>query len=129
MPLLIQEIPVTHAPIELLLLADPSEEKIRSSLSGSKCFVAMRDARVVGACVVQPRGADSYELMSIAVLPEQQRSGYGTELLRWVIDFYRHAGARQIEPVQQRLRRYGSRVTPIVRLSAAPSTFLRDGTV
>lgn len=97
MSLSIREISVTHAPIELLLLADPSEEKIRSSLSGSKCFVAMRDASVVGACVVQPRGADSYELMSIAVLPEQQRSGYGTELLRWVIDFYRHAGARQLE--------------------------------
>lgn len=35
--------------------------------------------------------------MSIAVEPEHQQSGVGTALLKWVIDFYRKAGARQIE--------------------------------
>ena len=69
MSLLIQEVPVTNAPMELLLLADPSEEKIRSYLSGSKCFVASIGAVVVGACVVQPRGTDTHELLSIAVHP------------------------------------------------------------
>jgi len=97
MSLLIQEVPVTNAPIELLLLADPSEEKIHSYLSGSKCFVISSDAVVVGACVVQPRGTDTYELMSIAVDPAHQKSGYGTALLKWVIDFYRDFGARQLE--------------------------------
>ena len=83
--------------MELLLLADPSEDKVRSSLQGAKCFVASSGAVVVGACVVQPRGADFHELMSIAVLPEHQKLGYGTALLRWVIDFYRRQGARQLE--------------------------------
>lgn len=83
--------------MELLLLADPSEEKIRSYLPESRCFVASRGAVVVGACVVQPRGAGAHELMSIAVLPEHQKSGYGTALLRWVVDFYRRAGAGQLE--------------------------------
>ena len=83
--------------MELLLLADPSEEKIRSYLPESWCFVASRGAVVVGACVVQPRGAGAHELMSIAVLPEHQKSGYGTVLLKWVVDSYRRAGARQLE--------------------------------
>ena len=90
MSLLIQEVSVIDAPMELLLLADPSEDKIRSYLSGSKCFVASSGAVVVGACVVQSRGTDTYELMSIAVHPAHQKSGYGTALLKWVIDFFRN---------------------------------------
>lgn len=97
MSLLIQEVSVINAPIELLLLADPSEDKIRSYLPGSKCFVASSGGDVVGACVAQPLSTDTYELMSIVVDPAHQKCGYGTALLKWVIDFYRNAGARQLE--------------------------------
>lgn len=97
MSLLIHEVPASDTPMEILLLADPSPDKIRSYLSGSKCFVASSGAVVVGACVVQPRGAGTYELMCIAVHPSCQKSGYGTALLKWVIDFYRSSGARQLE--------------------------------
>ncbi len=97
MSLLIQEVPTTDAPMELLLLADPSEDKVRSYLPRSKCFVASSSGIVVGACVVQPLGTGTYELMSIAVHPDHQRSGYGTALLKWVIDFFRKSGASQIE--------------------------------
>ena len=97
MPLLIHEIAVTDAPMELLLLADPSEDNIRASLIGSRYFVVSSDERVVGACVVQPRGTDAYELMSIAVQENLQKYGYGSALLKWVIDFYRQAGTRQLE--------------------------------
>lgn len=95
--MLIQEVPVTEAPLDLLLLADPSEDKIRSYLSGSRCFIVSRDAVVVGACVIQPLSEDAYELMSIAVHPDHQKSGYGTALLQWVLDFYRGSGARRLE--------------------------------
>jgi ribosomal protein S18 acetylase RimI-like enzyme len=93
----IVEVPVAEAPMELLLLADPSEARIRSSLSGSRCFVASSGGVVVGACVVQARAAGAYEVMSIAVLPACQKSGYGTALLKRVIEFFRRAGARQLE--------------------------------
>ncbi len=83
--------------MELLLIADPSEAKIRSYLSGSQCFVASSGAVVVGACAVQPRGKDTHELMCIAVPPAHQKSGYGTALLDWVIDYLRNSGARQLE--------------------------------
>jgi GNAT superfamily N-acetyltransferase len=97
MSLLIEEVPTTDAPMELLLLADPSEDKVRSYLSGSKCFVASCNGAVMGACVVQPRGDGVQELMSIAVEPAHQKSGYGTALLKWVIDFFHKSGARQLE--------------------------------
>lgn len=97
MSLLIQEIPVTEAPVGLLLLADPSEEKVRAYLPASRCFIVSNGAEVVGACVVQPRGADAHELMSIAVHPAHQRSGYGAALLKWVIECYRNSGARSLE--------------------------------
>lgn len=83
--------------MELLLLADPSEDKVRSYLPRSKCFVASSSGIVIGACVVQPLGTGTHELMSIAVHPDHQRCGYGTALLKWVIDFFRTAGASQIE--------------------------------
>ena len=97
MSLLIREISPADAPMELLLLADPSEDKIRSYLPESKCFVASRGAALVGACVVQPRGMGAHELMCIAVRPDCQKSGCGTALLKWIADFFRRSGARQLE--------------------------------
>jgi hypothetical protein len=87
MSLLIQEVPVTNAPMELLLLADPSEDKIRSYLSGSKCFVASSGAIVVGACVAQPRSTDTYELMSIAVVLLRPRFGLDPDAVAALLDY------------------------------------------
>jgi GNAT superfamily N-acetyltransferase len=122
MSLLIQEVPTTDAPMELLLLADPSEDKVRSYLPRSQCFVASSDGVVVGACVVQPLDTGAYELMSIAIQPAHQKSGYGTGLLKWVIDFYRKSGASQIEVGTGTFgyqlafyQRHGFRVTAIDR--------------
>ena len=97
MPLLIREVPVEDAPLDLLLLADPSEEKVRSYLERSRCFVASDDGVVAGACAVQPLEAGGHELMCIAVHPDRQKSGIGTALLKWVIDFYRRSGAGRLE--------------------------------
>ena len=97
MSLLIQEVPASDAPMDLLLLADPLSDKIRSYLPGAKCFVASNGEVVVGACVVKPRGAGTYEIMNIVVQPAHQKSGYGTALLKWIIDFFCESGAGQIE--------------------------------
>lgn len=83
--------------MELLLLADPSEDKVRSYLLRSRCFIASSGGVLVGACVVQELGAGAHELMSIAIRPAHQKSGYGTALLKWVIDFFRGSGASQME--------------------------------
>lgn len=97
MSMLIQEVPTTDAPMELLLLADPSEDKVRSYLPKSRCFAASDSEIIVGVCVVRPLEVGTYEIMSIAVHPDHQKSGKGTALLKWVIDFFRNAGASRLE--------------------------------
>lgn len=97
MSLLIEEVPPAAAPMALLLLADPSEEKVRAYLPASRCFVALNEGAVAGVCVVQQQQAGIHELMNIAVAPEQQKAGVGTRLLQWVIERYRAAGAQVLE--------------------------------
>lgn len=93
----ISEIPHTQAPLDLLLLADPSETKIRQYLPQSRCFVISDDKAVCGVCAVQELEAGVYELMSIAVDEARQQSGAGTALLRWLIDALRQSGATRLE--------------------------------
>lgn len=97
MSMSIHEIPAAEAPLDLLLLADPSEEKLRSYLGSSRCFVVVCDGITVGACAVQPRVDGIVELMSIAVSEDFQKAGIGARLLRWVIDVYRNLGEKAIE--------------------------------
>lgn len=137
MPLSIQEVAPTQAPIALLLLADPSEEKLRSYLPASRCFVASCNGGVVGACVVQPLGSRAHELMCIAVDPAHQRSGYGHALLKHVIDLFRESGARTLQVGTGSFgyqlafyQRHGFRVTGIDRdffIDNYPEPLFEDG--
>ena len=91
------ECAASEVPLALLLLADPNEAKVRFYVEHSRCFLALRNGVVAGACVVQAREAGGHELMNIAVDPAMQKAGIGTALLRWVIDVYRKAGARRLK--------------------------------
>ena len=93
----IQHVPYTEAPIALLLEADPSREKLNAYLPCSTCFVAKRHGTLVGAYVVQGIAPGIYELMSIAVAPEQQQKGIGTILLKHAITTVGELGARRLE--------------------------------
>jgi ribosomal protein S18 acetylase RimI-like enzyme len=93
----IQEVPYTEAPMELLLEADPSVEKIKAYLPNSRCFVAILQGEPVGAYVVQRIAPEVYELMSIAVSPEYQRKGIGSKLLKHVVTAVHDMGARRLE--------------------------------
>ena len=95
--MVIQEVPNTKAPIKLLLEADPSVEKMKAYLPRSKCFVAMLRGKPVGAYVVQRMDPGIYELMSIAVSPEQQRKGIGTILLKHAVATFGDLDARRLE--------------------------------
>ncbi|KIX11966.1 GNAT family N-acetyltransferase [Dethiosulfatarculus sandiegensis] len=93
----IVELPWQEAPVDLLLLADPSLEKLNSYLKESKCVVALDNKKPIGAYVLKPLVQGSYELMSIAVLPEFQKKGVGTALLKHAVSFARESGARRLE--------------------------------
>lgn len=93
----IDEVPPSEAPMDLLLLADPSEDAIKEYLNQSRCFVAYANDVVVGSCVLKPIAGGMVELMNIAVSPSNQQSGIGTRLLRTVIDKVRKSGAKGLE--------------------------------
>ncbi|MDN3524672.1 GNAT family N-acetyltransferase [Halomonas sabkhae] len=97
MPLKIDEGPPSEVPMDLLLLADPSEDAVKEYLNQSRCFVAYANDVVVGSCVLKPIEGGVVELMNIAVSPSNQRSGIGTRLLRNVIDKVKESGARGLE--------------------------------
>ncbi len=97
MPLRIDEVPSSEAPMDLLLLADPSEAAIKRYLNQSRCFVAYADDEVVGSCVLKPIAEGMVELMNIAVSPSKQQSGIGTRLLKNVIEKVRESGAKGLE--------------------------------
>ncbi len=93
----IRQVTPGEAPIELLLDADPSREKLNAYVPRSHCFIACAGDETVGACVLQPHTRELYELMSIAVAPAYQRQGIGEVMLRHAIDAARMLGARRIE--------------------------------
>ncbi|UTD56580.1 GNAT family N-acetyltransferase [Halomonas sp. MS1] len=93
----IAEITPSEVPMELLLLADPSEEAIKRYLYQSRCFTAYDKGAIVGACVIKPIYEGALELMNIAVSPSVQQHGVGTQLLRYVIEKVKESGAQRLE--------------------------------
>jgi ribosomal protein S18 acetylase RimI-like enzyme len=93
----IAEISPADAPLELLLLADPSEDKVTAYLPRSRCFATYSGASPVAACVAMPLSDAAYEIMNIAVTPSQQKRGIGTKLLGYVISVFRAEGACRLE--------------------------------
>lgn len=64
-------------PFELLLDADPSEQRVRNYLSRGKCWTAKLDGSTVGVYVLLPTRPDTLELVNVAVAPDFQGQGIG----------------------------------------------------
>lgn len=96
-PLQIKEVSPADAPMELLLQADPSVEKIKGYLGQSRCLVAVVGKEAVGSYVVKEIASGTYELMSISVVETFQGRGIGTMLLKHAISFVHDTGARRLE--------------------------------
>ena len=121
-----------EAPWHLLLLADPSRERVKRYLPGSTCFGARQTTQftpsglgaLIGVCVLVPEGdgLHRWELMNMAVSTAWQSKGIGSALLQRAIREMRERGVQQLDVgtgsfgdqllVYQRL---GFRVTDIER--------------
>lgn len=96
-----------EAPWPLLLLADPSREKVRRYLPESTCFAARLTEQFtpsglgtpVGVCVLVPLddGTQAWELMNIAVAQAWQQHGIGSALLQRAIAWTRERGVKRLE--------------------------------
>ena len=93
----IKEISPDLVPQKLLLEADPSIERINQYLEDSLCYVAVIQKEIVGVCVLKPIDKNRIELFNIAVLPENQKSGIGSQLLQFVLDSLREKNIESVE--------------------------------
>jgi len=93
----ITEISPALAPQDLLLEADPSIERINQYLVDSLCYVAVIQNDIVGVCVLKPIDRSRIELFNIAVLPENQKSGIGSQLLQFVLGGLREKNFESVE--------------------------------
>lgn len=74
--------------MDLLLLADPSENMIDRYLEACDMYVGMVDGRVVCEAVVMKTGEAACKLKNLATVQKEQGKGYASELIRFL--FYRY---------------------------------------
>lgn len=94
------EIKVTSSdlvPKKLLLEADPLIDRINQYLTDSLCYAATIQNEVVGVCVLKLIDRNSYELFNIAVAPENQKKGIGSQLLRYALEHLKERNVKSVE--------------------------------
>nr|WP_246628298.1 GNAT family N-acetyltransferase [Paenibacillus oenotherae] len=84
-------------PFDLLLLADPEMEVVRSYIDRSQCFVMERDQDIIGVYALLPTRPQTMELVNIAVAEQEQGKGYGRQLALHAIVTAASLGYKTIE--------------------------------
>ena len=84
-------------PIELLLLADPSESIVEEYVKKGDCFIAESEKQVIGVYVLLPTRPKTVELVNVAVAKEQQGKGIGKRLVTDAIRVAKTKGYKTIE--------------------------------
>ncbi len=80
------------APMDLLLLADPSPELVNDYLVQGECFIAEDEGDVIGVYVLIPIETGTIELINIAVSESHQGRGFGKRLIMDAIEQAKREG-------------------------------------
>lgn len=86
-----------RAPMDLLLLADPSKSIVEEYLQRGDCYVAEVEEELVGVFVLLPTRPKTVELVNIAVKETVQGKGVGKQLIQYAIDEALRSGYETIE--------------------------------
>ncbi|WP_369899498.1 GNAT family N-acetyltransferase [Bacillus manliponensis] len=92
---LLQEL--EDVPMQLLLLADPSEKLVKEYIARGQCYVMETAERIIGTYVLIPTRPETVELVNIAVEEEQHGKGYGKQLVQHAIEIAKQGGYKTIE--------------------------------
>ena len=84
-------------PMDLLLLADPSQQLVEQYIRRGECMVAEMEDRIVGVYVLLPTRPETVELVNIAVADELHGRGIGKQLVLHAIQTSKGRGYKTIE--------------------------------
>jgi ribosomal protein S18 acetylase RimI-like enzyme len=84
-------------PLELLLLADPSEEMINEYIGNAITIAAKEKGGIVGVLVLIKTRPMTMEIINISVLEEYQNKGIGRKLIMAGIEYARREKYKIIE--------------------------------
>lgn len=84
-------------PMELLLLADPSQQLVEQYVQRGDCFIAENEQEAVGVYVLLPTRPATVELVNIAVAEHTQGSGIGKQLIAHAIATSKLQGYKTIQ--------------------------------
>ncbi|PFG05406.1 GNAT family N-acetyltransferase [Bacillus sp. es.034] len=84
-------------PLELLLLADPSETIVKEYTARGECFVAEFEKKIVGVYVLLPTRPETIELVNVAVAEELHGRGIGKQLVMDAVKVAKEKGYKTIE--------------------------------
>jgi len=87
----------SHAPMDLLLLADPSEELVKSYLEKGTCYIAELSGEIVGVILIMETKPYTVEIMNLAVKEELHNNGIGKKLLLFAIEEIKKGDTKIIE--------------------------------
>ncbi|MBU9722406.1 MULTISPECIES: GNAT family N-acetyltransferase [Bacillaceae] len=85
------------APLDLLLLADPSEKIVSDYVERGDCFIAELDGQPVGVYVLLPTRPETAEIVNVAVLENMQGKGIGKKLVEHAVETARKRGFKTLE--------------------------------
>lgn len=86
-----------HIPMELFLLADPSEEQVLGYLHNAIVYIAKIGEQIIAGYILKIIGHDLYELKNIAVAANHQNQGIGTKLLTHMTETVKELRGKYVE--------------------------------
>ncbi len=84
-------------PMDILLLADPSQKLIEKYLLNGQCYVAEQNSIIIGAYVLLAKTCNTIEIMNIAVSEKYQGKGIGKKLIKHAVTVSKEKGFTRIE--------------------------------
>ncbi|WP_316819955.1 GNAT family N-acetyltransferase [Pedobacter gandavensis] len=84
-------------PMDLFLLADPSEAQILGYIHNAIVYIAKIADEIIGGYILVIIGHDRYELKNIAVNVGHQKKGVGTKLLNHMIETVKELKGESVE--------------------------------
>ncbi len=94
--LLIQRTENHESLIDYLLLADESEDVVRSYYDQGELYELIYNHATVGACLMTFPENDVAEIKNIALSEETRGQGFGKRTIEWLVDHYKGRGYKQL---------------------------------